>query len=535
MSNFFVKIYNFVQREFAYTGQVDTFGKYMPYGPGDTLPVELDDLVAGSPTATSCLSTLTDFIAGEGFNEGEDLENLVVNNQGLKLWQFHVIQSESFSKKYGCATLVKYSKTGAITEWYDIPFNYCRLGKPDDEGVISKIHYNPYFGTALFRQQDTEVYDAYNPAAATTQLAKDKKWKGQIYWYGVKGRHPFYPTPDYYSAKHWMSVEKNAGIYFDENLKDGFLQDVMVKMIGDPNDPSGLKDDKGEDIPKGKAFDKEMTENFGQGAKTRHKLIALWATNKEEFPEIAAMPTSGNPDLFRLQDEHAIKKITIATKVPAILANISEGVSLGGDGNTIRAAVKLMQQRVKRPQGYLIDYYSEMLSKMANPITEPITIVPYNPFPELESVDAQVWEVLTPEERRQWVKDHTEIDLMDANVATDQNPEPPPAQNQITNLFFNSYPKTARENVKRAMEWQVKMDAKCLKPAGLKMSQRIIDGSPLSQSEIRRLSNFLSKNTVHKNKPYGDACESLMYDAWGGSEMMTWANDKLKELSGKVD
>lgn len=532
MANFFVKIYNFVQREFAYSAQIDTQGKYMPYGYTDTLPIELDELVSGSPTATSCLSTLADFITGEGFNEGEDLENLIVNTQGLKLWQFHAIQSESFSKKWGCATLVKYSKTGAITELYDIPFNYCRLGKPDDKGVISKIHYNPYFGTGLYMNKDTEIYDAYNPAAATTQLAKDTNWKGQIFWFGIKGRAPFYPIPDYYSAKHWMSVEKNAGIYFDENLKDGFLQDVILKMIGDPNDPSGLKTDAGEDIPKGKAFDTEMTANFGHGAKTRHKIMAMWANNKDEFPELTAFPASANSDLFRLQDEHAIKKITIATKVPAILANISEGVSLGGDGNTIRAAVKLMQQRVKRPQGYLIDYYSEMLSKMVKPITEPITIVPYNPFPELESIDPQIWEVLTPEEKRQWVKDHTEIDLIDANVAPT---EPAPAQNQITNLFFNSYPKAAKENVKRAVEWQQKFSANCLKPAGLKMSQRIIDGSPLSQSEIRRLSNFLSKNTVHKNKPYGEACESLMYDAWGGSEMMTWANDKLKELSGKTD
>lgn len=527
----FFKIYNLIQREFAYPGQVEAQGKYMPYGPADTLPVELDDLVAGSPTATSCLSTLTDFITGEGFNEGKDLENMPVNTQGLKFFQFHAVQANSFSHKWGCATLVKYSKSGAITEWYDIPFNYCRLGRPDDSGVIAEIHYNPYFGTALYQKKDTEIYDAYNPTQATTQLAKNAKWKGQINWFGVKGRHPFYPMPDYYSAKPWMRVEKNAGIYFDENLENGFLTPTILKLHGDPNDPSGLKDEKGEDIPKGKAFSQEMTKEFS-GAKRVGKVMAFWGNAPDEWPQAESFPSNANADMYRVQDEHAIKKITIATKVSAILANISEGVSLGGDGNTIRAAVKLMQQRVKRPQNLLLDYYSEMLARMAKPITEAITIVPYNPFPELESIDPQIWEVLTPEEKRQWVKDHTEIDLIEANVAP---AVPVPAQNQITNLFFNSYPKAAKENVKRAMDWQEKMAANCLKPAGLKMSQRIIEGSPLSQSEIRRISNYLSKNTIHKNKPYGEACESLMYDAWGGSEMMTWANDKLKELSGKAD
>lgn len=532
ISQSFFKIYNLIQREFANPSQVDLQGKFLPYGPSNTLPIQLDELVDGSPTATSCLSTLTDFIVGEGFNEGEDLENMIVNRQGLKLFQFHAIQGDSLAHKWGCASLVKYSKTGAITELYDIPFNYCRLGRPDDDGVISKIHYNPYFGTGLYKAMETEIYDAYNPGAAITQLARDKKWKGQIYWYGIRDRkHPFYPVPDYYSAKHWMRVEKNAGVYFDENLENGFLNPTILKLHGDPNDPSGLKDDNGEDIPKGIAFSQEMTREFS-GAKRVGKMMAFWGNKPDEWPQAESFPSNANADMYRVQDEHAIKKITIATKVPAILANISEGVSLGGDGNTIRAAVKLMQQRVKRLQNILTDYYGELLSKMANPITEPITIVSYNPFPELESVDPQIWAILTTEEKRQWAKDHTEIDLIDENVVTE---EPAPAENKITNLFFNSYPKTAKENVKRAMDWQVKFESKCLKPAGLKMSQRIIDGSPLSQSEIRRLSNYLSKHTIHKNKPYGEACESLMYDAWGGSEMMTWANDKLKELSGKTD
>jgi hypothetical protein len=27
----------------------------------------------------------------------------------------------------------------------------------------------------------------------------------------------------------------------------------------------------------------------------------------------------------------------------------------------------------------------------------------------------------------------------------------------------------------------------------------------------------------------------VLYDAWGGSEMMIWANEKVKELNGKAD
>lgn len=526
----FVKIYNFIQREFAYTNQIDTSAGFLNFGPVNNFPNKLASLVEGSPTATSCLSTLTDFITGEGFNEGEDLENLKVNSQGLTFFNYHNIQADNFSHNWGMATLVKYNKIGQITEFFDIPFGYCRLGKPDSKGVISKIYYNPYFGDALlYQQKDTVEYDVYNPTAAVTQIANNPNFKGQIYWMGVKTtRHPFYPIPDYFSAQHWMNIEKNAATYFDENLENGFLTPTILKIRGNPNDPSGVKDSNGDDITKGAMFDKEMTTKFS-GAKRVGQIMAFWGDSVEEFPSAEAFPTNANADMHRVTDEHATKKITIATKVPGILANISEGVSLGGDGNTIRAAVKLMQQRVVRPQSLLIAYYQELLKNMVNPYTDTITITSYSPFPELETVDPSIWAELSQQERRDWIRDHTEIQLTE-EVQPELEPEP--AQNRITNLHFNSYPKEARENVRRALEYKEKMGANCLKPAGLKFSDSILKGLPLGPKEIRRLSGFLSKRITSKDKPW-DNCETLEYYAWGGSEMMLWANEKVKELKGE--
>lgn len=532
--NPFVRIYNFIQREFAYSTQIDHQGGHLPYGVNDNFPNKLLDLVEGSPTATACLSTYADFVIGEGFNLGADIENRILNSQGLTFSKYHSIQADSLVYNWGMASIVKYNPVGQITEIFDIPFHYCRLGRPDDNGVISKIHYNPYFGTSLYRSQDTVVYDVYNPKAAVLQIARDgKKYKGQINWFGIRDRkHPFYPIPDYYTAKTWMNAEKNAGVYFDENLENGFLTPTVLKMLGDPNDPSGVKTPEGDDIPKGEILDKELTSKFS-GAKRVGQLMVMWASNKEEFPELTEFPTNANADMHRVTDEHATKKITIATKVPAILANISEGVSLGGDGNTIRAAVKLMQQRAKRFQNILLDYYQEMFMHMTKPMVETLTIVPYNPFPELESVDPQIWEVMTPEEKRKWVKDHTEIELIDE--MPEPQPAPTPVQNRIMNFHFNSYPKKAKENVQRAIEWHDKMSATCIKPKGRELSEKILNGVPLGPQEIKRLSRYLSKQTVYASLPFNESCDAVLYHAWGGSEMMIWANEKIKELNGKAD
>ena len=189
----FVKIYNFIQREFTYPGMIDTQGKFLPYGSNNNFPNYLDDLIQNSPTATACLSTVADFITGEGFNLGETLENKIINQQGQRFIHFHTIQSDVFAHHWGVATLVKYNRIGQITQLFDIPFGYCRLGKPDDKGIISKIIYNPYFGTPHYKSQDSEEYDVYNPNVAPIQ-AQNKKWKGQIFWMGRRSHHdPNYP------------------------------------------------------------------------------------------------------------------------------------------------------------------------------------------------------------------------------------------------------------------------------------------------------------------------------------------------------
>jgi hypothetical protein len=62
-----------------------------------------------------------------------------------------------------------------------------------------------------------------------------------------------------------------------------------------------------------------------------------------------------------------------------------------------------------------------------------------------------------------------------------------------------------------------------------------MDGMPLGPKEIRKLSNYLSKNLVHKDIPYSESCEAVKFYAWGGPEMMLWANEKAKELKGETD
>jgi len=178
------KIYN-LYRQVAAKSQVTNEG-YIPYFDGeyhDNFTLKWANIISKSPSAVSCLSTLIDFMEGEGFSGGADLENKIINAKGETLFQLHQKTVKEYAQNKGFYWLLRYNAAANVTQWEVLPFENCRLGKPDDTGYISKIFYNPFFGTIEYKgtsDKRTIQYDVFNPKAVKEQLIKQKdKYKRQ--------------------------------------------------------------------------------------------------------------------------------------------------------------------------------------------------------------------------------------------------------------------------------------------------------------------------------------------------------------------
>jgi hypothetical protein len=250
--------------------------------------------------------------------------------------------------------------------------------------------------------------------------------------------------------------------------------------------------------------------------------MVFWANNKEEFPQIEAFPSAANVQIFDTLQVLTTKNITIATKVPAILANIHEGVSLGGDGNTIQAAVKLMQQRAQKWQAVLEQQYTKIFDNWYKPIQTEIEIVDYDPFPIESTVDPVIWAELNPETKNKWIQENTSIEI----VETVQ----PQVQVNPTNVLYNSYPDKSKANAKKALKWNEQSPGQCGTKMGWSLAQSIADGQALSYKTIKRLARYLKNNEKHMNKPFNESCDTVLFHAWGGKEMMEWSSAKIKEV-----
>lgn len=519
-----------------------TIDGYLPYnspdGGHDCFPLDWDKAIQESPSASSCLSTIQDFIEGFGFSD-TTLEKLKVNAKNETFWQIHHQTVKSFAEFEGVYWLLRFNALGGITEWEVLPFENCRLGVPDDKGYISKIYYNPFFGTKDYNGRDktkTVVYDVYNKDAVKTQLAEQKdKFKGQVLFIGTTtARSRYYPLPNAFSVVDWMKIEAGIADYHQGKIDDGFLQQYILVVKGDPNEPSKNPDFENtqSDTPRTVAqdFDEYIENNF-MGRGNHSTLMVQWVNTAlgQEAPEVVTIPTNANSDLFVTLDNQAIKKITVGWNVPAILANIHEGVSLGGDGNMVRVAVKLMQQRVIKKQRQLTDAYSQVLKNWSpKPYVQDITIVPYNPYPELEVVDPKIWETLNEATKLKWINDHTEIELVEPEEAEVIEPTQPEAK--LINAVPIAFPEKVRENARKALEYQDKMGLKCSGAGGRQVSQAIVDNSNMGMRQIKRIYSYLKKRPQFANSPYNEGCEAISYQAWGGKEMFDFLDVKLKEL-----
>ena len=532
MANFWTRIFTNTWRQPTKRSNLN-FDQYLPYfDDNDNFPLKWHKAISESPSASACVSTIQDFLEGFGFSDPQ-LEKKTVNAKGETVFQLHAKTCKDFGEFEGFVWLFRYDGAGNISEWEHLPFENCRLSKPDDKGYIPYILYNPFFGTpdyASEKSKFTVAYHTFNPAAVKEQYEKEKsKYKGQAFFFGTTtALSRFYPLPEAYSAIKWMGVETGVADYHEDNINNGFLQPYILCMIGDPNapieNPEGNSDKK--PITRAEEFDNLISSNF-MGAKRVGNQMIHWIQNKEELPIPVALPSNNSTDQFLGIDTQSTKKITIAFKVPAILANINEGVSLGGDGNMIRVAVKLMQQRMIKKQRMLTDAYQMVLKKFASPYTNDITITPYNPYPELEVLDDKIWDAMSPEEQRDWIEKHTEVELIDpVEPAAPQNP----ALARFSNAIPMSFPQKILDKIKKTLEYQDKAGIKCTSSGGRMISEAILNNQNLGLRNLKRIYSYLKKRTEFENSLYSDGCNAIAYHAWGGKDMEVFLESKLKEV-----
>ena len=95
---------------------------------------------------------------------------------------------------------------------------------------------------------------------------------------------------------------------------------------------------------------------------------------------------------------------------------------------------------------------------------------------------------------------------------------------------YSDYPTSVRNNAKRGIELNKKVNNKCATQVGKVRAQQLAKGEPISKETIKRMYSYLSRAQEYYDEGDTTSCGYISYLLWGGKSALRWAESKLKEL-----
>jgi len=100
---------------------------------------------------------------------------------------------------------------------------------------------------------------------------------------------------------------------------------------------------------------------------------------------------------------------------------------------------------------------------------------------------------------------------------------------------YSNYPQSATNAAKKALKHKEDNGSSCGTSVGWTRARQLSQRQGLEADEVIRTYSFLSRAKVYDQGKYFDEndkeiCGSIMYDAWGGSTMLPWAERTAKKI-----
>ena len=99
---------------------------------------------------------------------------------------------------------------------------------------------------------------------------------------------------------------------------------------------------------------------------------------------------------------------------------------------------------------------------------------------------------------------------------------------------YSDYGSGVRNNAKRGIELNKKVNNKCATSVGKVRAQQLARGEKLSVGTIKRMYSYLSRAETYYDANDTKACGTISYLLWGGKAGLNWSRGKLREL-GELD
>lgn len=305
-------------------------GKYVLYGKDNMLPFHLIELFKSSPTNSSAVSTLHQFLCGEGLNKK-------VKNKTFGEISFY----EMFKK-----IMLDYALFGGFAirilsdgRLQHIDFSTVRSGKKNDLGIVDYYYISNNWAKSS-TPENIEIANYFSDV---------KSAYGKLYYFKeYTPNNEYYPLPKYYAGIEAIVSEAETLSYLRATLANSYTPRNVFKFKQDftPEDENMLL--------------YKMMEQY-EGVENAGKPLILTNMQDETSVSIEKLDTQILDPSYQVINETVIEKILAVHKLPRVLATLNSPTGFSNTGEEVRVAFDVYNNKeVKNTQNQIVELLIEL-------------------------------------------------------------------------------------------------------------------------------------------------------------------------------
>lgn len=368
--------------------KLDKRSEVYNHGKNNAHPSLIETLIEGSVTAKTSVDKVAKAIYGASFGEKGEI---VVNKDGQTLNEVLRVIAREYAKHNNVYIHIGYNGELEINSIKVIPNTYCRKGKDDDTGHISKIVVYDNWDKSQRRKIEPAKFqyiDVFNPRKKVIEAQIEKAggirtYKGQIL-HIQKDPNAVYSLSDLHPVMDDALSEAKSATFRRRGSSHGFLNTKLLVM------PPSTGEEQ-----------EEMLESIAgvQGADNSGGIVVLETTGtsddlKKEIM-LADLTTPFDDKQFAYTEAQARKNIALAYGVPLPLIDVSDSSLFGNSGELIKQMRIQMWESRDEERNQLEAALQNLIEKSVFDATD---LEVLNPF---EDKEAQEIEEAADEQTRQ--------------------------------------------------------------------------------------------------------------------------------------
>jgi hypothetical protein len=205
------------------------------YGLNNDYPQKILEIVNSSGTGRVCMDIYVKFVEGAGFTD-QSLAETILNSKGERSNSLLRKFAKDLKNFNGFVCLVKYNGMGLPEEYFNIPFEHCRIEIKAKEYTGRIAIYHDWTGIEgkPFDMREVKFINRFNPETVIEEMTEaggPEDYLGQILYYTVDGDFE-YPLCPFDPIVTDMLTEESVSTVKHRNAKHNFLPAGMVVRKG---------------------------------------------------------------------------------------------------------------------------------------------------------------------------------------------------------------------------------------------------------------------------------------------------------------